>query len=284
MKRNLLILIIISSFFFSCVSQSEYDKVIIEKEALVQERDNLKQELEDIKFGAPNLLTDGIKFYNANDFSQSRQKFQMLLDKHPDMPQAKEAKKYLITIDEQELWDKASKSDDISFCKNYISNYPNGKYKKMAFSRLEELKKFNMQKSYDEALSKNTSYAWKSFLKDYPNHKEASSIKTKIIRLEVDEILGDSETGQMPSFDQFNTKHSSSSSVQITNNTGCELTVRYSGPDAEIVIIQSRGTKTVYLKSGSYKIAASACGENYAGTEELHGKYGSTFYITTSRF
>jgi hypothetical protein len=278
--KYLLLLVLISS----CISQSEHDKVLSEKQAVEQERDKLKEELEEIKFGAPNLLSDGKKFYEAKEFSQARQKLQMLVDKHPDMPQSIEARKYLLNIDEEELWNQASNIDDISYSENYISKYPNGKYLSKAISRRNQLKILNMQKAYDTALSQNTSYAWKKFLEDYPDHIEASAIRKKIIRLEVDEISGDRETGQIPSFSQYNSGYSSSSSVQITNSTGCELTVRYSGPDAEMITIPVGGTRTVYLSSGSYKIAASACGANYAGTESLHGEYGSTFYITRSRY
>lgn len=141
-----------------------------------------------------------------------------------------------------------------------------------------------MQKAYDEAVNSNSSYAWKRFLEDYPDHPNKSSIKEKIIRLEVDEILGDRETGRMPSFDNYSTSYSSNSSVEITNNTGCNLTVRYSGVEAKMIEIPSGGTRTVYLSSGTYKIAASACGANYAGTESLHGSYGSTFYISRTRY
>jgi len=284
MRKSIFKLLIISVLFYSCVSQSEHDKIVSEKDAIAQERDKLKQELEDIKYGAPNLLADGKIFYDAKDFTQSRQKFQMLLDKHPEMPQSIEAKTYLSSIDEYELWNNASTLDDISYSESYISKYPRGKFSDKAVARINELKILNMQKGYAEALNQNSSYIWKKFLEKYPNHIEAASIRKKIIRLEVDEILGDRETGQIPSFNQFNSQYSSNSSVAITNNTGCELTVRYSGPDAEIIAIPSGGTRTVYLTSGIYKIAASACGANYAGTEDLHGEYGSKFYITTSRY
>jgi hypothetical protein len=51
-----------------------------------------------------------------------------------------------------------------------------------------------------------------------------------------------------------------------------------------MIEIPSGGTSTVYLSSGTYKIAASACGANYAGTESLSGSYGSTFYISRTRY
>lgn len=134
--------------------------------------------------------------------------------------------------------------------------------------------------SYEEAERANTSHAWKRFLEQNPDHPNKKEISEKIIRLEVDEILGDHQTGQMPSFDNYDTKHSSTSTVKITNDTGCELTVRYSGVEAKILHIPDGDTQTIALKSGDYRIAASACGENYAGSEDLHGGYESTFYIS----
>ncbi|MBE7510448.1 MAG: hypothetical protein HS118_09660 [Bacteroidia bacterium] len=283
MKR-IFIFLTITLALASCVSESEHQRVIDEKNALSTENQNLKNELEEIKFGAPNLLSDGKKFYQAKEFSQAKEKFQTLLQKHPDMPQSIEAKKYLANIDEEELWQNALNSEEVGATENYIENYPQGKYISNAILRKDKLKELNMQKAYDNAIISNSSFTWKRFLEDYPDHPDYSSIKEKIIRLEVDEILGDRETGRIPSFDNYSTSYSSNSSVEITNNTGCNLTVRYSGVEAKMIEIPSGGTRTVFLSSGTYKIAASACGANYAGTESLHGSYGSTFYISRTRF
>ena len=270
--------------FCACVSQSEHDKTILEKEAIEAEKEKVKQELDEIKFGAPTLLVDGKKFYDAKEFTQARQKFQMLLDKHPDLPQSIEAKKYLSIIDEEELWNNVINSDNITVSESYIDKYPTGKYLSQSKAKRVELKALNMQKAYDFASSQNSSYSWKSFLNEYPDHIEASVIKKRIISLEVDEISGERETGKMPSFNQYSSEYSSSSTVWITNNTGCELTVRYSGPDIEMIIIPEGGERSMSLSSGIYKIAASACGSNYAGSESLQGEYGSTFYISSTRY
>lgn len=282
--KKYIYLSLLSILLSACISESYHQKVVDERNSLSIENDSLKTELEEIKFGAPNLLSDGKQFYDAKEFSKAKEKFQTLVQKHPDMPQTIEAKKYLANIDEEELWQNALNSDEMSYTEDYIEKYPKGKYIGKANSRKNEIKTLNMQKAYDDASNSNSSYAWKRFLEDYPNHKNANSIKEKIIRLEVDEILGDRETGQMPSFNNYGSSYSSNSSVEISNNTGCSLTVRYSGPDARVIEIPTGGTRKVHLSSGSYKIAASACGANYAGTENLQGSYGSTFYISTSRY
>jgi cytochrome c556 len=284
MAKLLFIVLFMSLLLSSCVSQSEYDKLNTEKDAVSAERDNLKKELEEIKYGAPNLLSDGQKFFDANDFAQARTKFQTLVDKHPEMPESIKAREYLEKIDEEEAWYNASNSTEVSITQGYIDRYPRGKYILPARVRFEQLKILAMKNAFESATAQNTSSAWKQFLADYPDHPQAAEIRKNIIRLEVDEISGSRETGRMPSFTQSGYSSSSSSTVRIKNDTGCELVVRYSGPDAKMISIAAGGTETVYLSNGSYRIAATACGENYAGTESLSGDYHSSFYITTSRY
>jgi hypothetical protein len=203
---------------------------------------------------------------------------------HPDLPEVIECKKYLAVIDEEELWQTANNSIGISNVSYYIEKYSNGKYINQAISLKETLKIKNMQSAYESAELSNSSSAWREFLSEYPYHNEASSIKKKIIKLEVDEIYGDSETGKMPSFEQYNYGNSSSSTVKITNNTGCDLVVRYSGAEIEMITIPNGKTRSVSLSSGNYKVVATACGHNYAGLENLTGDYTSTFYISTTRY
>ena len=52
----------------ACVPESEHNKVVSERNELAIKNDSLKKELEGIKFGAPNLLSDGKAFYDANEF------------------------------------------------------------------------------------------------------------------------------------------------------------------------------------------------------------------------
>src|SRR4051812_30456630 len=124
----------------SCVSKDEHDKVVHEKQIIEEERDKLKQELDEIQFGAPNLLIDGKKFFAAKDFAQARTKLQMLVDKHPDMPQSIEANRILSVINEEELWQQAQSSEELSITDSYISKYPNGKYIEKANLRRNQLK------------------------------------------------------------------------------------------------------------------------------------------------
>ena len=284
MKLKIIFLIALFLSLTSCVSESEHNKLEEEKIAIEQERDSLKKVIDDIKFGAPNLLADGKKFFEAKDYSGARQKLEELVKRHSDLPESIESKRIIIILNEEELWNKAVTLDEIADTEKYINNYPNGKYFSKAKINLQDLKRKNEKKEYDNAVVENNSSVWNKFLNDYPNNSNVSQIKEKIIRLEVDEIMGDRQTGKMPESTQYSSGYSSNSKIEVTNDTGCELTVRYSGVEAKSISIASGRTAVVYLLSGNYKVAASACGSNYAGQQNLSGDYGSKFYISRSRY
>lgn len=277
MKSFISIFIIL--FLASCVSDDTY-------QAVVNENNQLKTELNDIKFGAPSLLQNGKRFFDARDFEQAKNNLNLLVENHPNLPEASEAKEILKLIDEEKAWYDATNSEDISITSAYINAYPNGKYITLANKRNLELQAIKKQRDYNNAVSENKSSIWKRFIEDYPDFEELNKIKELIIKLEVDEIIANSNTGRMPSFDRSNysTSRNSVSSVDIKNDTGCELIVRYSGPNIRMITIPVGQSEKVYLSSGSYKIAASACGNNYASTEELYSDYSSTFYIQTVRY
>ena len=275
--RYVIIIFLTVSLFISCVSETEHQKILDENSAL-------KSELNDIKFGAPNLLKNGKKFFEVRDYKTAREKFNMLLERHSDLPEAIECKKYLAIIDEEELWELANNSDNIADVTNYIDKYSNGKHINQAKNLKDKISLLNMQNAYSSAEETNTSYAWKQFLSEYPNNTDAENIKIKIIKLEVDEIYGNSETGKLPSLNQYNNSNSTTSTVTIINNTGCDLVVRYSGISIESNTISAGNTSNVTLPSGNYKIAATACGKNYAGSEYLSGDYSCTYYISTVRY
>lgn len=249
---------------------------------LEAENKALQEKLNDIEFGIPNLMKTGRVCLESKDLDCALSSFHTLIEKHPTAIEVVECKKLIAVIEEEKLWQSAINNNDIRIIENYINSYPKGKYIAESKTLKETVKKNNLESAYQNAESSNSSQAWKSFLEDYPDDPKAKAIKRKIIQLEVDEIMGDKKTGQMPQFDQ-RSSGSSTSKVTISNNTGCLLTVRYSGSDVQSIDIPEDGTRSVHLSSGEYRIAASACGANYAGTESLSGNYSSSFYIRSSR-
>lgn len=138
--------------------------------------------------------------------------------------------------------------------------------------------------SYDDASAINTSEGWRKFIEDNPSYKNKEEINEKIIRAEVNEIANDKNTGEMPSAEKIGNTKTSKSKVIIENDTSCDLTIRYSGPDAKRITIAPNSKGTVNLGSGNYTVAASACGYNYAGSETLSGNYSVVYYISTVRY
>lgn len=138
--------------------------------------------------------------------------------------------------------------------------------------------------TYDEVILSQNIQDIKNFINKNPSHPDIDNLKKHLIDVEVDEIINDEKTGKMPESQKMNFENSDVSEINIENSTGCELTVRYSGIDSRMIVINDRNSNSISLKSGYYKVAASACGLNYAGTESLNGNYSSKFYISRSRF
>lgn len=276
--EKLFFTLVFIAFLASCGSDNE--RIRAERE-----RDALQKQLEEVKFGAPNLLSDAKRFVDARDLQNAKSKLNELISRHHDRPEAAEGRLLMQKIEEQETWNNALSSQELYSTQTYINKYPNGKYSKSAKTRLKELKIANEKSAFENAQQTSSSSAWRQFLNDYPNHPQSKSIRKKIIDLEVDEIFGDESTGSLPSFDRIGRGgYSSTSSISIKNDTGCELIVRYSGPATIMIEIPAGDTRDVNLSSGSYRIAASACGANYAGVEELSGNYSSSYYISRSRY
>ncbi|WP_159478563.1 DUF6759 domain-containing protein [Dyadobacter sp. 3J3] len=272
MIKKLLILIY-ALFTIGCVSESSRDELKEKNEAL-------QRQVEELKFGASILLSDAKKFLEAKDFLHAQEKLSLLLEKHPDKPESIEAGRLLKVIEEEQAWNNSS---DLASLENYLTVYPKGKYSSEASDKIEELRILKETSEYESALSLNSSSTWKSFILNYPTRSDIEEIKKRIIDCEVNEIMRATTTGVLPTSTPSSYEYSTSSSISITNDTQCELTVRYSGVDVEVIEIPMGSTRTLNLSSGNYKIAATACGSNYAGTENLHGAYSSKYYIVTSR-
>lgn len=276
-------IIVVIFLMISCVPKIEYDKAITEKNYLIKSNDSLEKEIYNLKYGIDNLLSEGKSFFESKEYEKAKIKLDTLISKYPNAPEIIEANKMLSVANEEVCWKNAIESNAISLTDIYIDTYPNGKYWNKAKIRRKDLININEEVDYNEAKKQNQSSTWKEFLTKYPNNKNISAIKESIIRLEVEEIMANIQTGQMPSFQKTTKTNSSKSSIKIKNDTGCELTVRYSGHDAKMIIIDPSDTKTIYLISGEYKVTASACGKDYAGVDELNGNYTSSFYISNTR-
>lgn len=74
--------------------------------------------------------------------------------------------------------------------------------------------------------------------------------------------------------------------MQIKNDTAYVLTVLYSGPTSQSVVIAARGSQRIALAIGNYRVAAKVDAPDvlpFAGHNSLQGgAYQNTFYIEIS--
>jgi outer membrane protein assembly factor BamD (BamD/ComL family) len=282
--KNIIIFIAFICSISSCVPKQDYDKA---------QEDNqlLKSKLDELENGAERLYQQATEFVKNNEFDKAEQKLKILFDRHAETSQAKLGRRLANQIvglkndlAEKNKWESSTSEKSIESYESYISVYPNGKYLHEARIEISNLIKANEETEYQYASSSTVSSTVRDFILKYPNNKNVARLRKKMIQLEVDEIFEDRNTGQLPTFERTNFNNSPNSSVEIENGTGCDLIVRYSGNDVRMIEIPAGATRGVNLSSGSYRIAASACGSNYAGTEILQGSYTSRYYIVTSQF
>ncbi|RYZ83580.1 MAG: hypothetical protein EOP04_19715, partial [Proteobacteria bacterium] len=163
---------------------------------------------------------------------------------------------------ESEVWSRAKRTGQIEMFRDYVSAYPDGKHLDEAETRISKLADAQWQKidssrsvsainkflaHYPETSMMHAAeqriqelyndWNWvrehdsldhyQRFAARYPNHPERRWIEKRIIDLEVKEIAA-GEYGEMPRAQPVR-YGGSTAEVSIENQTGYELTVRYSG-------------------------------------------------------
>lgn len=284
MKLNILLNLTIFIVFTSCVQQSEYDKLSIENK-------ELKEQLDELENGAVRLYGQAVELTKNNELEKAEEKLKVLFDRHSETDESEKGRILAVQIKSKKIEnaDNTSYKNALSIytvesLEKYITENPKGKFVNECKRNIASVIKENEQKEYENALVTTSSYTLEEFISKYPNHKSVKSFRKKIIELEVDEIFGDKNTGQLPSYDRNSSSYSSYSEIEIENGTQCTLEVRYSGTDTKMIEIPAGATRSISMSSGTYRIAASACGSNYAGTENLQGNYSTRYYITSTRY
>jgi hypothetical protein len=73
--------------------------------------------------------------------------------------------------------------------------------------------------------------------------------------------------------------------MAISNETSYTLTVLYSGPTPQSIVLSPKAARTINLAVGNYRVAATVDAADvrpFAGNDQLQGgKYDNTFYIET---
>lgn len=96
MKNLNVAFLIIIVFLVSCVSKSDYNKLLAENESL-------KMELEECNNGAEKLIANVEKAYSEKDFQTARMNIELLYENHPESPKNEEFKELLKLIEIEEI-------------------------------------------------------------------------------------------------------------------------------------------------------------------------------------
>lgn len=135
--------------------------------------------------------------------------------------------------------------------------------------------------AWQMAKSMNTSFGYEKYLNLYPHGAHA---KAAIDHL-VDGVMSGSH-GELPSMEKTGYSTGSTSRLQVSNDTQYTLTLLYSGTsDSKRLVLSPHQTRSISLKNGRYRVAASVSAANvssYAGSEELTGgEYSVSYYISS---
>jgi len=111
MKRNIIIYtVVLIVLVASCgVPESDYNKLLTQKEQLKTENERLLTELDDCKNGAVKIVAEVEKAYLEKNYAVARQKIILLSEKHPEAPENQKFKSLLKKIDEEEIIEKKKK-------------------------------------------------------------------------------------------------------------------------------------------------------------------------------
>lgn len=164
---------------------------------------------------------------------------------------------------------------------------------RLEYERKERMRKeeidWNSEESAWQTVSKQATLDMcRKYLRLYPNGEHKSQVLRMKIDSEVADVFKIGNYGRLPSMDKTGYGKGSYTTITVTNDTQYTLTLLYSGIESLRVVIGSRGTRNVRLKSGSYRIVASVNAggiRTFAGSEELNGgSYSVNYYISTSRY
>lgn len=247
-----------------------------------------------------NKLVDEAKSYNykseiGNLLSgnhSTRTPLQKLLDFANDNKSNEfgtKATKHLEMICDS-LYESADKTATIDAWRTFQKAVPSKFWQDSEYKINEiENKSWNTEsKAWKTAVKENTISAYRKYKLLYPNGQHYPQAEKKLIELEVSDVFASGNYGQLPSMDRTGYSNSTYSTVSVRNDTQYTLTLLYSGVESKRLVISPHSSKSVRLKSGSYRIVASVNASNvrnFAGREELMGgSYDVSYYIQTSRF
>lgn len=229
-----------------------------------------------------------LSYGNLSGTMNPIQKIQEFIDQNSNTNYQDKAQLFMKSICDS-LYNIADQKSTILGWKQYQRIVPTD-YFRDSDEKLEEIENrtWNTEpQAWQQATLENSISAYEKYKSLYPNGSHIGICEKKLIDLEVSHIYA-GEHGTLPSMNRTGYGSGSTSYITVTNSTSYTLTIWYSGNDSKKLVIRAGGTKSVRLKNGQYRVAASVSASNvrnYAGSENLlGGSYSVDYYISTYRY
>jgi hypothetical protein len=171
-------------------------------------------------------------------------------------------------------WPAVADGRSVKAIEKFLADYPETTMADAARQRIKELRD-----DWDWVREQDSAEEYRRFAEHFPAHPQHSWIHKRIVDLEVDAIA----SGQHGELRPVQSVKSEGvvAEMRLENETGHELTVRYSGAESRKVVIPPRDSATLTLPPGEYRVAASVKASNvkhYYGLDTVvGGRYSSTF-------
>lgn len=184
-----------------------------------------------------------------------------------------------IVSEEAQLWDKTwSKEQKESRLRELSTDVLAPDIKAKVKEKLDGL-----YRDYDYVSHLDTKEAYEKYLTLCPKGAQADKARKRLIDLEVAKIAA-GEHGDLPaSRPVSSSRRGSKASLEVKNDTSYTITVLYSGPDSQKLVIPAHDTRSITLKAGNYRVAVTTEQPRvqpfYGQSDLTAGEYIETFYI-----
>ena len=155
-------------------------------------------------------------------------------------------------------------------------------------SKMDERDWSSEDTAWDQASAAGTVEALQKYIVRFPGGAHIAQANSMLTDAKVRDILN-SAHNPIPGLKRTKPDDDSlTSTIEVTNETGCMLTFMYSGQQSKTVTILPGGKGSVELPNGEYKIAASVDRQGVRpfgglGTV-LGGTYEVSFYIVSAAY
>ncbi len=153
----------------------------------------------------------------------SLQAFERFVQKHPDAPQAPEARRRAARLREDRAYRRAVKKDDLRAYRAFLDRFPDSAHKAEVEARIQAIEAERKRreaerrareaaekrrlKAYDEARRMDSAEAYRIFLAAYPDAPEAKGVRRRLREIEADDAAFAKARGSEQGLSEYLARH-----------------------------------------------------------------------------